>query len=776
MGEFFERLFDTSDFMPRSQCGTWSDELIWLHVGADLFIWLAYLSIPLVLVWFARRWDVAPLRRLLWLFAAFILACGFTHFVDALMYTTPAYRFGGLLKLATAVISWVTVFALIPLAPRLIAAVEAAHGSAPATHAGERPRWADYALAVVVSVLVLLLRESLSPLMGDRHPFVLPTLAIVLVAWAGGYGPGLLALTLSFFGAVYLFVEPRGTFVVTDPAHQVGVALFFFAGVACVLLGGSERANRIRLNRALRDATRQRDALAASERRAAESLQLYTALAETVPQLVWLTRPDGYVEFYNQRWYDYTGASPEQCLGWEWGSVVHPDDRAQAERRWKRSTDTGEPYEAEYRLRRADGAYRWYLGRANPVRTPNGTDPGAGTILRWCGSCTDVHESKQLEEDLRQSVQRFRLLTEAIPQMVWTADATGRVTYFNLRWLQYTGVGVDALDTAEGRQVIHPDDASRLARAWQAAVAIGTDRFTCEFRLRRADGEYRWFLSSAVPLRSAAGMVVQWVGTLTDIHDQKQQAEALEREVASRTVELRRSNQDLEQFASVASHDLQEPLRKIQAFGDRLARGSREVLGEQGREDLDRIMKAATRMRRLIDDLLSFARVTTRAQPFVPVDLNAVLAEVLSDLEPRIAQAGAQVEAADLPTIDADPSQMHQLLQNLVGNALKFTAPGRPPVVRVGVEPAEPGHVRLVVADDGIGFEPRYLDRIFQVFQRLHGKQDFEGTGVGLAICKKIVERHGGTITARSQPGQGATFVVDLPAEQARQEDTSRDP
>ncbi len=255
----------------------------------------------------------------------------------------------------------------------------------------------------------------------------------------------------------------------------------------------------------------------------------------------------------------------------------------------------------------------------------------------------------------------------------------------------------------------------------------------------------------------------------------------LERRVQTRTADLhsaneslQRSNRELEQFASVASHDLQEPLRKIQAFGDRLDTKYSSELGERGRDYLSRMLASATRMRTLIDALLTFSRVTTKAQPFVAVDLRATAEEVLSDLEERIERSAGQVEIGPLPTLEADPLQMRQLLQNLIGNALKFGRPDRPPIVKV--EGRRLNHLEekvetipqweITVEDNGIGFEEIYLDRIFELFQRLHGRQQYEGTGMGLAICRKIVERHGGRITARSAPESGATFVVTLPERQ----------
>ena len=236
----------------------------------------------------------------------------------------------------------------------------------------------------------------------------------------------------------------------------------------------------------------------------------------------------------------------------------------------------------------------------------------------------------------------------------------------------------------------------------------------------------------------------------------------------ARRSKLEQSNRELQDFAAVASHDLQEPLRKVQAFGERLKTVCGEALDAQGRDYLDRMLNASQRMQTLIQDLLRFARVTSQAHPFSPVDLAQVAREVLSDLEVRISETNARVEVGYLPSIQADAMQMRQLLQNLIGNALKFRQIGTPPVIRVyaeeaSVQPDADGMFRLVVQDNGIGFEEKYLDRIFTVFQRLHGRAEYEGTGVGLAICRKIAQRHGGEITATSSPGQGACFRVALP-------------
>jgi light-regulated signal transduction histidine kinase (bacteriophytochrome) len=249
------------------------------------------------------------------------------------------------------------------------------------------------------------------------------------------------------------------------------------------------------------------------------------------------------------------------------------------------------------------------------------------------------------------------------------------------------------------------------------------------------------------------------------LHDLKLSAERLDR-----------SNKDLQEFAFVASHDLKEPLRKITAFGARLEKRCENLLDEQGRDYLKRMMNAAGRMSGLIEKLLEFSRVVTQARPFEPIDLGAIVREVVNDLEVIIEQTNGQVEVGELTTIEADPVQMRRLFQNLIGNALKFQRNGNP-IVKVygcsadeaqGIKAlTENGVYHIYVEDNGIGFDEKHLDRVFAPFQRLHGRSEFEGTGMGLAICRKIVERHGGSITAKSSPGKGTTFILTLPVRQS---------
>jgi signal transduction histidine kinase len=236
---------------------------------------------------------------------------------------------------------------------------------------------------------------------------------------------------------------------------------------------------------------------------------------------------------------------------------------------------------------------------------------------------------------------------------------------------------------------------------------------------------------------------------------------ALER----RAAELVRSNGELEQFASIASHDLQEPLRKVRTFTQQLTVVDADNLSEKGRNYLERANAAAERMQNLIEDLLRFSRVATHGRPFAPVNLQTIAEEVLSDLEAQVEQSDAVVELGKLPTISADALQMRQLMQNLISNAIKFRRPGVAPEVVITAD-INDEETRITVADNGIGFEPEYSRRIFRVFERLHGRSEYPGTGIGLALCRKIAERHGGSVMADSEPGVGSVFTVTLPLHQ----------
>ncbi|NIP79120.1 MAG: hypothetical protein GWM90_07910 [Gemmatimonadetes bacterium] len=273
--------------------------------------------------------------------------------------------------------------------------------------------------------------------------------------------------------------------------------------------------------------------------------------------------------------------------------------------------------------------------------------------------------------------------------------------------------------------------------------------------------------------------MVEYHGIIRDVTEQRRARARLARTARA----LRRSNAELEQFAYVASHDLQEPLRKIRAFGDRLSTVLAGELDDGASDDLRRMIDGARRMQALIDTLLLYSRVSSGPVARRPVDLGATVAEVVEDLEPTITGAGAQLDIGPLPIIEADPIRMRQLFQNLIANAVKYARDRTPPRIRLHAESLDERHrpvpaehpeavlARIRVEDNGIGFEPEDAERIFELFQRLHRRDEFEGTGIGLAVCRRIVARHHGTLSARGTPGGGATFTVVLPRTQERHDD-----
>ncbi|QRK11694.1 PAS domain S-box protein [Archangium violaceum] len=362
------------------------------------------------------------------------------------------------------------------------------------------------------------------------------------------------------------------------------------------------------------------------------------------------------------------------------------------------------------------------------------------------------HLSVQLSSSNPPEDEAFsiRALIEQSPNIMFTCDLEARVRYLNFT---VPGQGLSEVLGTSLYQWIHPDYVE-VARGVIHKVLTTGEPGGYEAR-PLIDVGAEWFAARVAPIKSQQ-QIIGFAVILTDITELKRAQ-----------LRLEQSNRELESFAYVASHDLQEPLRKIQTFGERLKTTAAAALSPEGRDYIERMQNAAGRMRRLIDDLLSFSRVSSNAQPFAQVDLSVIAREVLGDLETRIEQSGAQVSLGELPTLEADAMQMRQLIQNLVGNALKFRREGVTPLISLhGTVDAQTQRCELVVQDNGIGFEQKYADRIFNVFQRLHGRGQYEGTGIGLAICRKIVERHNGSIGARSTPGEGTSFNVMMPLKQ----------
>jgi PAS domain S-box-containing protein len=386
-----------------------------------------------------------------------------------------------------------------------------------------------------------------------------------------------------------------------------------------------------------------------------------------------------------------------------------------------------------------------------------------GQVVAIAGTTRDISDLKAAEDALKHSEELFRSLTQSLPQLIWTADTRGYCDFFNDKWYAYTG-STPELSNGDGwATYLHPDHQSFVYARWQESLATGIP-VAAEFQLRAKDGSYQWFYVLGSPIHGKDNEINRWVGTLTNIDEQKASQDRLEKLVRERTGELQRSNEDLQQFAHVASHDLKEPVRKVKLFTNRLEEDKDSHISANGRSYLNKINAATNRMLSMIEGVLGYSSMAGAAIPFEPVDLKGLLQQIEADLEVVIQQKMAKIIFDDLPVYNGASILLYQLFSNLIFNSLKFSSPDRRPVITITSSYQENKKtLEIVLQDNGIGFSPQYAFRIFQTFTRLHSKDQYEGTGLGLALCKKIVERHQGTITASGQINEGAAFTITLP-------------
>jgi PAS domain S-box-containing protein len=469
----------------------------------------------------------------------------------------------------------------------------------------------------------------------------------------------------------------------------------------------------------------------------------------------------------NDKLAEINGMSVAEHLGRTIQEVV-PDLAHQIEALFQSIFNTGEAIlnvEVVGETRAQPGVQRVWNESWYPIKDDQGNTFAVSLVVE------EVTERKKVDQRIRDSENRFRILAESLPQMVWLIDVDGSLEYASKKWEDYSGISnaQEAWST-----MIHPADRDAVHAAWEKDFAAGL-AFGYEVRLRNRQGQYRWHYSVAEPIKDEAGKIQKWVGVLIDIHEQKAFAEVLEAEVKQRTQELQRSNNDLQQFAHVASHDLKEPVRKVLTFASLLKSELEGANSEKSKLFLDKIVAAANRSSDMIDGVLRYSMLSVPQDGIEQVDLSALLQSIAADLEVPIAASGATLAVSRLPVIEGLKPLLYQLFYNLVSNALKFARENVPPHITIECFEAtetERQQRRLPdgrfycisVRDNGIGFDQQYAQRIFNTFTRLNSKDRYEGTGLGLALCQKIVERHSGTIEAESSEGEGAIFRVYLPA------------
>lgn len=530
-----------------------------------------------------------------------------------------------------------------------------------------------------------------------------------------------------------------------------------------------ENGNLIGASKILRDISGSKLA----ERVLRESEERFRTMADTAPVMIWIADSHKRYQFFSKGWLDFTGLDIEQAMDSGWSTSVHPDDLPRCMEQYQACLNAEQSFEMEYRLRRYDGSYRWVMDHGVPRYSPG------GTVTGYIGSCVDIHERKEASAELeRRVVERtYELrskneelahqksfvenLLDASVDMIAVLDKDLKYVALNKKATELYGAGLYGKHMLDVFPHVRETGMYDDVQAALSGEMVHRREYYSPLLQRSFENYY-------IPLKDPDGSVREIMMIGHDITDYMTASEELKKMNEA----LVKSNAELEQFAYVSSHDLQEPLRKIQTFSDLLNRSLNNE-GFDARRYIDKINASAERMTVLIRDLLSYSRLSKTNDQFIDTDLQQILDNVKNDFEVVIRQKHAQIRSMPLPVIKAIPIQLNQLFYNLIGNALKFSE--NAPVIDItcsrvsrqqmkDLPRLKPQHsyIELSFKDNGIGFEQVYAEKIFTIFQRLNDRQQYSGTGIGLAICKKIAENHGGFIEAQSRPGEGAKFTVYL--------------
>ncbi|HVS94247.1 MAG TPA: PAS domain S-box protein [Mucilaginibacter sp.] len=517
-----------------------------------------------------------------------------------------------------------------------------------------------------------------------------------------------------------------------------------------------------------------------------QSEERFKFLLDAIPHKMWTSGPDGRATYYNKQWHDYTGVQGFENLREKIWSLIHPDDMAEAVEKWPKAIKTGEDMELEHRLKRFDGDYRWHLSRFSAYKDNN------DQATLWVGTSTDIHDQKVYEmglsaanqtiaatneeltaaneeleaaneeqvatneeliqahdnlqntiKDLEISRHRFKIFLDSIPQIAWASAATGDVEYYNQRWYDYTGMSFEETKNWGWKQVIHPDD---LSHNLDNLAAIIQSRKPGEFEIREKglDGIYRWHLVRMSPIFSPAGNLEQWIGTATDID------------------ELKKLQQQKDDFISIASHELKTPLTSLRATIQLLYRMKDQPSIEKFQKLIEQANRSTHKMSVLVDELLNVHRIKERKLPLQKRWF--ILSELVNACCNHIAIAGHQqivVLGDKTLQVYADEPAIDQVIVNLVNNAVKYAASSKEICIVIG---RDRDKVKLSVKDTGPGISREQLPFLFDRYYQ-GGKQDYRnpGLGLGLYISSEIIKRHDGEIGVESQPGKGSTFWFTLP-------------
>lgn len=643
------------------------------------------------------------------------------------------------------------------------------------------PRWPtvlNYSIAVFSAAAAVAGAFSMDPSWGADHTLLFLS-AVAFVALAAGPGPAALASVLSFLSVQYPLLS--GYPSVSPSGETIRLGLFVVASVFVVLLSAARKRTSASLQLLLdnqqmmiQKLQQQNDALRLENAERSEAMtraqvaeQEIRQTVDTVPALIARYRPDGFMDFRNKNWREYTGLSQDNLGGRRWGSALHPDDEEMVEREWRNHIATGEPFELEQRLRKADGEYRWHRVRRVPLRGET------GEVIKWYAIAFDIDDRKRTEDALRTSEAdlakaryELQLIIDTIPVLVLRHRADGIIDYVNEVGRTYSGLATTKWTTRTSI-ITHPDDIPRLEAAWDAALVTG-EPFESEVRLRRADGEYRWFVTRRVPLRRN-GDVIAWYAATYDIEDRKRaETELIESERRFREAQMELAHASrvvtMGQFTASIAHEVNQPLAA-------LLTNAETALRWFARQPPD-LEKAKSSIERVIDDGKRAADIVNRIRDFsrkAPMrkerlEVNAAILEVLGLTRVAMSDHGVSAKtqlSADLPYVLGDKVQLQQVILNLIMNAVEAMSEvsGGLRELRICTSEADSGSVLVAISDSGPGLPPAGLARIFEAFHTTKAS----GLGIGLSICRSIVDAHGGRLWATPNEPRGAVFCMMLP-------------
>lgn len=638
--------------MPHGNCYLWQPGLVWLHLLSDVFIALAYYSIPLLLIYFIRQREDVPFRSIFVLFSLFILSCGTTHVMSIWTLWHPTYWLSGLIKAITAIVSLYTVFELIPTLPKALALRSPAELDA-----------ANKALEIEIT---------------NRK--------------------------------------------------QAELALQ-------------------KLNLELEQRVEQRT------KEYQESEQRFRSLFEAAPDFIYLLNLNGAIakvnpavmhksgyiesELINRQLVDFLSDTSQQLGQQEFADLLQ-----QRENR----------YEMEFVCK--DTTVLTMDCSCTVVGDPQKDDAYILVLQR------DISDRKRIETTLKENEERLQLALEASGQGLWDWNILTGDVYLSPRWQEMLGYNPHELlgKVSTWEQLIHPEDQPWVMEQLNAHLQDSSCSYEFDYRMLEKSGDWKWIGNfGRVVAYDDQGKPLRMAGLHKDISDRKKN----EKYLIQLNEDLIKSNQELERFAYLASHDLREPLRMVTSFTQLLAQRYSGQLDAEADQIIGFAVDGATRMEELINDLLEYSRVGKQSQSFESIDCGIILDRSLHNLQILIQETHTEITHTSLPTILGKPEQLVQLFQNLIDNAIVYRSQ-ETPKIEIGAE-IQGEQWLFWIKDNGIGIAPQYQERIFQIFQRLHTRQEYPGTGIGLAICHKIVQRHGGQIWVKSDLGQGATFYFTLP-------------